>query len=490
MDPVKKACLKALFEESQLHYTRYFFKHLEGNKLIVSPHHKIMCDTFDRVLNGEIKRLIVNVPPGYTKTQIAVINFISRGLAVNPSSKFIHTSYSDDLVKENSKMIRDIVKCEEFQEFWPINVRKDSDSKKAWYTEEGGGLLAIPSGGAITGFRAGRINDGFSGAFISDDPLKPEDAYSVTKRERINNRINNTFKSRLALESKTPMIFIMQRLHEDDCTGFLLRGGTGEKWHHLNLPVEISEESKRYPSSYTHGIPINYDLKDGPLWPLKHNEEHIEVLRTSDPYTFASQYMQNPKPLGGGIFKDCWWKYYDVPPTFEYRFITGDTAQKTKEHNDFSVFQCWGVIGNDIYLIDQIRGKWEAPELKVRFVSFWNKHNSSGAQTVSRLRSAYIEDKASGTGLIQEIQRNEGIPIRAIQRNIDKITRALDNVGYIASGHVFLPENAHFLSDYIEEFSSFTPKMSHKHDDQIDPTLDAIEIGLVDHGDEIISMTF
>ena len=476
----EKRMLKHLCIDDHLAFTRYFFKKREGNKFVVSPHHKLMADTLDRVLKCEIHRLIINVPPGYTKTEMAVINFVAHGLAINPSSKFIHASYSDGLALLNSSFIRDVVMSEEFQEMWPQKLRQDSQSKKAWYNQDGGGLLAVASGGAITGFRAGRFMEGFSGALIIDDPIKPDDAYSDTIREKINQRFSNTFKSRLAHE-EIPIVVIMQRVHEDDPTGYLLKGGTGDKWYHLVLPVDIGhDDTEEYSKEFTHGIPIGYKLPDGPLWEYKHNKEQIEMMRNNDPYTYASQYAQRPAPLGGGLFKGDWWKFYDVPPVLEYKFITGDTAQKTKEHNDFSVFQCWGFTNGNIYLLDQIRGKWEAPELKTQFIAFWQKHFGTGVETTGRLREAYIEDKASGTGLIQDVKRDGklSIPIIAVQRNIDKVTRAMDMIPYIASGYVHLPHDKDWLSEYLAEFAKFTPLMSHSHDDQIDPTLDAISVSL------------
>ena len=483
----EKRVLKKHCEDSHLAFTRYFFRIREGGRFKVSPHHIIMAKTLDRVLSGEITRLIINVPPGYTKTEMAVLNFIAHGLAINPASKFIHASYADQLALLNSSFVRDIVAAEEFQELWPMEMRTDSKSKKSWYNEKGGGLLAVSSGGTITGFRAGRMMEGFSGAFIIDDPVKPDDAYSQILRDKVNLRFTNTFKSRLAHE-EVPIIVIMQRIHEDDPTGFLLKGGTGDMWHHLLLPVIIQEEPEPYPKDFTHGIPIEHGLEPGVLWPYKHEQEHIDMMEKADPYTTASQYHQRPSPIGGGLFKESWWKFYETLPNVEYKIITADTAQKVKEHNDWSVFQCWGVFDGNLYLIDQIRGKWEAPSLRVQFAAFWRKHYGSGNQTIGRLRSAYIEDKVSGTGLIQDIRKDPDtpIPIVAVQRNIDKITRAMDMAPYIASGYVWLPDarfehantDADFLSDYLSEFSKFTPTMTHQHDDQIDPTLDAIAMTL------------
>ena len=479
-DPRFARMLKAKLQADHLSFTQYFLNKRDGNKFITSPHHALITSTMERVFDGEIKRLIINVPPGYTKTEMAVINFIARGLAKYPRSKYIHVTYSDQLASTNSIGVKDTIALEDYQRLWEMNLRKDSKAKKYWFNTSGGGVYAVSSGGPITGFRAGRMVDGFSGAFIIDDPLKPDDAYSETKRNAVNNRFNNTFKSRLAHEG-VPIIVIMQRLHEDDPTGFLLKGGTGEKWHHLCLPFEIPEpeDEPEYPSEYTHGIPITHSLPAGPLWEYKKNSHDIKIMRASDPYTTASQYDQSPAPLGGSIFKDEWWRYYKqgtiVP---EYRIITADTAQKTDERNDYSVFQCWGYLSGNIYLLDQIRGKWEAPELRANAKAFWLKHYGTGdAQTIGWLRYMAVEDKASGTGLIQDLSREVDpvIPVEAIQRNIDKVTRAMDIVPYIASGRVFIPEDADWVSDYTQEFSKFTPLMTHKNDDQIDPTMDAIQ---------------
>jgi predicted phage terminase large subunit-like protein len=213
-----------------------------------------------------------------------------------------------------------------------------------------------------------------------------------------------------------------------------------------------------------------------PLWAFKQDIGKLRVIEEGDKYTFSSQYQQNPSPLGGGMFKDAYWKYYDVlPADIDLYRIYGDTAQKTKERNDFSVFQLWARSRSQgIFLVDQFRGKWEAPELESKLVEFWNKHKPTqfkpfGAQVVK------IEDKSSGSSLIQSIKKDYLIPVEAIQRNTDKVLRSMGVVKYFAAGYIHLPRNADYLHDYKEEFRKFTPLMTHKHDDQIDPTMDAVE---------------
>ncbi len=563
-DQQEKRMLQHLLTRDSLSFSRYFFKNRENRKYIVNGHHRVMANTKRRVFNGEIKRLIVNMPPGYSKTEEWVVNLMAEGLAINPQALFMHLSYADDLALWNSTQCKDIVESPEYQELFPMKIRADVSSKKKWYTEQGGGVYATSSGGQVTGFRAGRLiaeieenlelikledkitsledklfeaknprrikrrikrlkakrdkifngvvdqDDGFQelleeavsaveeidrkriaglpqfwGALIIDDPIKPDDAFSDPLRARINNRFMNTFKSRLAVESETPMLVIMQRIHEDDPSGFLLTGGTGEKWHHLCLPAEIPEEpiEQWYPPNYTHGIPISYDLPPGPLWEQKHNAKELQEYESADPYTYASQYLQNPSPKGGNIFKDEFWTYYSmsaVPRDITIKRIYCDTAQETKDRNDYTVFECWGYRPQKgIILLDLFREKLETPELEKAFVAFWNKHKYQHLVNPIGAQIAKIEKKSSGSGLIQTIQRNHSIPVEAIERNRDKVSRAMDGVPSIASGNVCIPSDAPFTSDFVSEARKFTPLMTHKHDDQIDPMLDAIDDMLV-----------
>ncbi|MHB9328036.1 DNA-packaging protein [Phytobacter ursingii] len=279
-------------EADRMYFARYFFKQRMGAKMIIAPHHKVIDRTLQRVVDGEIKRLLINVPPGYTKTEFATINFIAHGLALNNRCRFMHLSYSHKLALLNSSTARGIVKSSAFQSMWPMALRDDADSKEMWWTEFGGGVYASSAAGQVTGFRAGHMEEGFQGALLIDDPVKPDDAFSEVIRDGINNRFNETIKSRLAIET-TPIIVIMQRIHYHDLSGYLLRGGSGEMWHHLNLPV-IIDNSATYPEENTHGIPIEHGLPDGWLWPFKHNESH-RVALTSHRRTFEAQYMQAPR---------------------------------------------------------------------------------------------------------------------------------------------------------------------------------------------------
>lgn len=458
----KKAALAP--EGKLLDFARWYFPEREGMEFIEGPHHRVIGETLDRVLTGEITRLIINIPPGYTKTEAAVVNFIAKGFHINPKARFIHATFSDDLARENSDKVLQLVALEGYQAIKPVTVRVDSKAKDRWKTTEGGGMLAKAAGGPITGFRAGYMDRTvFTGALVIDDPLKPDDAFSPTKRKTVNQRATNTFRSRLAHDD-VPIIAIMQRLHSDDFAGHLLTGGTGEKWHHLNLPVLI-DNSEPYPVEWTHGVPIKHNLPDGPLWAEKHSEDEIEVLK-ADAYTFASQYMQRPVSIEGALFDMSGFKWWTELPTIQWYSIYADTAQKTGERNDYSVIQLWGKAENGIYLVDQVRGKWEAPQLDDMALAFWGKHKGK------YVRGFNVEDKASGTGLIQSL-RKKGVPVIGIPRDRDKYTRGLDAAPWIATGMVNLPANEEWTVPLRAELQMFDG-LGAGWDDQVDPLMDAI----------------
>lgn len=450
---------------------RWFFPEREGLDLIVGPHHHIICNTLDRVLSGEITRLIITLPPGYTKTEAAVVNFIAKGFQINPAARFIHATFSDQLAGENSDKIKTFVQMPDFQELCDpkFSVKMDSQARDRWQTTAGGGMLAKAAGGPITGFRAGRMEKGkFTGALVIDDPLKPDEAFSPNKRMQVNRRATNTFRSRLAHEG-IPIIVIMQRLHTDDFVNHLLTGGTGDYWDHLDLPVLIESSDADYPKSWTHGRPIAHNLPLGPLWATKHDLAQIEILK-ADAYTYNSQYKQRPASVEGALFDMAGLRWWTELPEMEWFGMYADTAMKTAERNDYSVVQLWGKARNrsGIYLVDQLRGKWEAPELESTALAFWNKYRAMGVS----VRFLKVEDKASGTGLIQGLRR-KGIPVLPIQRDRDKYTRGMDAAPWISTGTVWLPANAPWIGTLVSEVQLFDG-LGTGHDDQVDPMMDAI----------------
>lgn len=430
-----------------LAFSKHMFAERKGAKFKVAPHHVAVCAALERVVLGYSRRLIINIPPRSGKTEIAVKNFLAWCMGNFPDCEFIHASYSKRLATTNTWEARAIMQHEAFAEiFGAPQFRDDSNAKDEFRTEAGGIVYAAGSDGTITGYGAGKMRQTFGGAIIIDDPHKAGEGNSDTMRQNVIDWFSTTMESRKN-SPDTPIILIMQRLHEMDLAGWLLSGGNGEQWEHVNIPAR--------------------DASGASFWPEQFPDEMLDRLERSNSYVFAGQYMQRPAPIGGGILKDAWWQYYTEPPGLEYRMIYADTAQKTGTQNDYSVIQCWGKsrMGQAV-LLDQIRGKWEAPELLVQARAFWAKHRQGPAT----LRAFKVEDKVSGTGLIQTLKR-EGVPMLAIQRDRDKVTRAMDAAPMIESGNVLLPRNAPWLSDLLAEASSFP---NGAHDDQLDPLFDAV----------------
>lgn len=286
---------RSFAEEDFYFFVRYMFQVKNGYKWSHNWHHEAICDALMRVYRGEIKNLIINIAPRYSKTELAVVNFIAWALGKNPKSNFIHTSYSVDLARGNLEKAKSLITLPEYGAIFDTALRDGSNTKTEWLTSEGGVVYASGAKGSLTGFGAGALNSNneFSGAIIIDDPLKAGDGRSKTVREGVNEWFVETLQSRRNSRD-TPIIVIMQRLHENDLSGFLLDGGSGEEWEHLCIPA-INEDGSA-------------------LWEMKHTIAELERLRMANAYMFAGQYEQRPSPSEGGIFKPDMIQIHDAAP--------------------------------------------------------------------------------------------------------------------------------------------------------------------------------
>ncbi len=459
-------------EEDGLYYARYFFKQRTGGKMIVAPHHKVIQKTLDRVIDGEIQRLIINVPPGYTKTELATINMMGRGRGLTAWARFMHLSYSHNLALLNSSTARGMIKSQAYQSMWPMALRDDADSKAMWWTEHGGGVYASSAAGQVTGFRAGHMEPGWQGALIIDDPVKPDDAYSEIVRDGVNNRFNETIKSRLAIET-TPMIVIMQRIHYHDLSGYLLRGGSGEKWHHLNLPV-IIDSSRSYEETYpenTHAIPIDHGLPDGWLWPFKHNESH-RVSLFSHRRTAEAQYMQNPKRFNA---EGALWSEEMISAAHAMRItqelartvVAIDPQATNSEESDESGIAVASVYGSGDerqYSLDaDYSGKYSPNGWATKAIEAYGQHEAD----------AIVIETNQGGDMAEDTLRNAGFGGRIIRVHASKgkYARAEPISALYAQGRV-----AHRGSLYEVEnqFMEYVPSTAKKSPDRLDAAVYAL----------------
>jgi len=441
--------IKQKCEDSLLFFTRYIFKENTGKKFQVAEFHKTLADTLHKVHKGEIKRLIINIPPRYGKTELAVKMYIAWSLAKNPSAKFIHLSYSDSLALDNSSMTKEYINSDAFTRLWDIKLKKDSQSQKKWYTTEGGGVYATSSGGAITGFGAGS-----GGAIIIDDPLKPDDALSDVRRSFINNRYNTTIRSRVN-DRDVPIIVIMQRLHEEDLSGYLLDGGSGEEWHHLKLSA-LDDDNKA-------------------LWPEKHSFDELEAIRQADRYTFSGQYLQLPSPPEGGEWRKDWFNIVnraELPNDIVYEmYIDGAYTKDTR--NDPTGIQISGKSGDNLYIFKSIDKYLEMPELKNFITSFVQSCGVPVSQIL-------VEPKASGKSLVQLLRRETKYNVSELTTNFvrySKIERARASSPFIEGGRVYLVKD-NWNEAFLQQVSTFP---NAKHDEHIDCTSYAIERNLINN---------
>lgn len=417
---------------------------------------------------------LINFPPRHGKSTI-LCYWIAWCFTINLQCNFIYTSYSQGLVHKMSQEIKDIMECPEFVDMYPnIKFHKKKDAKGIWSIQGGGEFIATALGGQIVGFGAGNTATQFGGAIIIDDPLKPDDAKYPRKRQNALDYYNNTLKSRRNSIANTPIILIMQRLHVDDLAGYIL---------------------ENEPKDWKHYKYVAFDENKGQaLWENVMSAKELMKLKLIDPKIYYGQYQQEPIIEGGNLIKAQWFRTFSLQDLatlmIKKVYIVGDTAFKTQEHHDYSVFTVFATDNLNVYILDMVRGKWEATPLHNALLELWEKWKSMpiGLNKV-KCQGLHIEDKVSGTGLIQNFQR-EGIPITPIPRTQkDKSVRFSEVELYFSNGRVFLPSwDLKTKQEIIAECIQFTGDMSHKHDDIVDTLIDGVQIGLVRIHNTLISM--
>jgi predicted phage terminase large subunit-like protein len=424
---------------SMLAFTRYMFRVRKGYDFIVNAHHVEMCRQITRVLKGECKRLIINVPPRYSKTELAVINFIAFALGQRPDAEFIHTSYSGGLAANNAFMAKLIVESVEYQALFPaVILRTDSKARADWRTTAGGVVYAQGSGGTITGFGAGKLRDGFGGAIIIDDPHKADEARSDVMRRNVIEWFGNTLESRKNAPH-TPIILIMQRLHEADLAGFLLAGGNGEHWEQVTFAAIQPDGTA--------------------LWPAKHDIDTLRSMERASPYVFAGQYQQLPAPLAGGEFKPDAIGMVEAIPVGT-RFARAWDFAGTAGAGDYTAGAHLGVMPDGRYVIaDMVHGQ-EAPEVV-------EANMRATAQRDGKQCPVVIpqDPGQAGKSQIRQFTRYlAGFTVSSKPVTGDKVTRARPLAAQVNVGNVVMMRGA-WNQALINELRNFP---NGRHDDQVD----------------------
>lgn len=407
--------------------------------------------TLMKVSEGELKRVIVTMPPRHGKSERVSKKFPAWHVGRNPNDEIILASYSIDLSRGFSRIARDTLT----QHAGTFNIKVDPNNQSAesWGTERHrGGVTAAGVGGAITG-KGARIA-------IIDDPVKnAEEANSEVMREKVWDWYQSTLYTRLTPDGR--IIVVMTRWHEDDLVGRLLKKesdeikeGThvGERWTVINFPA-IAEEDDIL------------ERKIGePLWP----EFGFDVTRLKQiksdvgSYVFNALYQQRPSAVDGNMFKRSWWKYYRNLPTMVRKLISVDATFKDSDTSDFVSIQVWGKRGADMYLIDRVKDRMDFPTTIQAIRNIVKKHPDATMKLV--------EDKANGPAIIAMLRREIG-GIIGINPQGGKVARANAVSPYIESGNVHLPQDAPWIHDFVEECSSFP---NAKHDDDVDAMTQAL----------------
>jgi predicted phage terminase large subunit-like protein len=434
---------------------RCFYELNPTTPFLANWHLEVIAAELESCRRGENTRLIVNVPPRSLKSLCANA-FVAFLLGKNPSAQIICASYAQELANKLASDCRTILTSPFYQHLFP-RTRLSSDRKAVqdFTTTKQGFRLSTSVGGVLTGRGAGFI--------IIDDPLKPDEALSDTQRKAVNDWYDNTLYSRLNDKKNGCIILVMQRLHEDDLVGHVLGM---EPWKVIRFPA-IAEEDETYQIQTPYGTTSFFRSAGEPL----HLErEPLEVLgrirETTGEYNFAGQYQQSPAPLGGGMVKEKWFKMYtpaEMPSKFEQVFQSWDTANKPTELSDYSVCTTWGVKDKNVYLINVYRKHLGYPDLK----------RAVREQAAAFMpNTILVEDKASGTQLIQELV-NDGVhTVKRYQPTMEKVMRMHSVSNTIENGFVHLPDKSPWLGEFLHELTTFP---NGKYDDQVDSTSQALD---------------
>jgi predicted phage terminase large subunit-like protein len=424
-------------------------------ELAMNWHLEVIAAKLTAVREGKIRRLIINLPPRHLKSLMASIAFPAWCLGLDPSAQILCVSYAQDLSDKLARDCRGIMMSPWYRRIFSTRLAPHRQAVQEFITTRQGYRLATSTGGVLTGRGADII--------LIDDPLKPDEALSEAQRQACNEWYDHTLYSRLNDKRQGAIIIIMQRLHEDDLVGHVLGQ---EPWEVLSFPA-IAEKDEEHRIETILG-PRRFTRRQGEA--LHPDREPLEVLdrirRTIGEYNFAGQYQQSPAPLGGGLVKAEWFKRYrenERPERFDQIVQSWDTANKATELSDFSVCTTWGVCGKNLFLLGVFRRRLEYPALK-RAVG--EQQRLFGASVM------LIEDKASGTQLIQELIHDGCHGVTRYHPTGDKTMRLHAQTAIIENGFVHIPETAPWLAEYLHELTVFP---NGKHDDQADSTAQLLD---------------
>jgi predicted phage terminase large subunit-like protein len=429
---------------------------------IIEPNHPFVpgfhidaiCEHLEAVNKGQIKNLLINIPPRHAKSTIVSVAFPAWVWTQKPGHKFIYASHSYSLSKRDSIKVRALVLSGWYRETFKIawNISDDQNEKVKFENNKKGFRMAASVGGSVIGEGADTL--------VVDDPHSPMETESDNVRQSVLDWYDQEFSTRVNDPKTVSRIIIMQRLHQMDLSQHVLNKGN---WEHLMLPAEYEPERKCQVVSTGWSDPR--EEPGEPLWPERFGKKEIEEFKTIlGSMASAGQLQQRPAPAEGAIFKRPWFKFHvEQPADLDFIGISGDLTFKDGAKNDYAVFQVWGRKKGMFYLLDQIRGRMGFNEQKTAFKALCAKWHPN---------AKWIEDTANGPALIAAM-RIEVAGIIPIKPRGSKVARAEAITPSFESGNVSIPDPsiAPWVGDYIEELCTFPGAL---HDDQVDATTQAI----------------
>lgn len=453
---LKKAIKKKLCELEFYEFFKAAWNVVEPSvPLSTNWHHKYLCDELqkeaERIIEQRPKTrdIIINVPFRSTKSLLVTVLFPVWCWVKDPKLRFITASYSAELSIEHATRSRDVILSDWFQGLWGdiFHIKKDQNLKARYENNWLGVRRATSVGGTVTG-QGGDF-------LIVDDPVSPQHAASQIERENANEWYRTTFYSRLNQANVGIRIIIMQRIHENDLSGFLLNSQNQLSYKHICIPA-TSDGAMIKPKN----LKENYD-EDGLFWSDRFSQKILDDYKQAlGSYGYAGQLMQSPTPIDSGMIKHEWFNVdnFRVDDTSTVNFII-DPAYTANQKNDPSALLAYIYKDNKWQIIDCINVHKEFPDL-IRFIPQWVQKN--GYTNRSRV---YVEPKASGKSIVQTLIRGTGLNIREDKPPTkDKVARVQDISATLESGRVSILKGE-WNEEFIDQLTKFP---SAKHDDMVD----------------------
>lgn len=422
---------------------------------------ELLAATLEKCRTGQVKRLIINLPPRTLKSHAASVAFAAWLLGHDPSINIICASYGQDLADKHARDCRTLMSSPFYRHLFPRTVLSDvKQSVNEFMTTAQGFRLATSVGGALTGRGADVI--------ILDDILKPEDALSESRRPAANDWYFSTLLTRLNSKENGVVILVMQRLHQGDLVGEVMDREPGA-WEVLSLPA-IALDNECYGYENIFGMQFFARKIGEALHPERDSVEiYMKIREAIGEYNFQSQYQQSPMSREGGIIKLAWINTYEPNelPSEGIWIQSWDTAHKAEEMHDYSVCTTWLLSNGRYYLVDVFRARLTYPELRRAVANQFHKFRLL-------LRNVLIEDRSSGIPLIQDLKLDGVYKIIECkpEPGTDKYMRLAAESVKFERGKVFVPKQAPWVDDFIRELTGFPGT---KHDDQVDSTSQALK---------------